>query len=232
MSDRSRAASVFDAPHRVTLVCGLPRAGTSLVMQILEAAGLSIARDAARPPDPDNPRGYFELAAVKAIRRDVAFLDAARGRVIKVVSPLLPELPSDRAYRILFIERDLGEVLLSQRKMLRRLGRGPNAGEDEPALERAYRAATRRARAWIDAAPDAPVLFVVHAELIASPIREIDRIAAFLARTSGAGPEPAGLHPHLGPGGALAPDTAVTARAARAMAAVVDPALYRARVGS
>ncbi len=237
MSDPSRGAPVFAAPHRITVVSGLPRAGTSLLMQILAAAALPIADDAARPPDPDNPRGYFELAAVKAIRRDAGFLGSCQGRVVKIVSPLVPDLPSEGAYRFLCVERDIAEILASQRTMLRRRGDSAASAADEAALARAYQAASARARAWIDAAPDAPSLFVAHAELVASPVREIERIAAFLERTSAGVAGSAARRTASDPGSArkAGEPEAVGARAARrrlalaAMIAVVDPALYRSR---
>lgn len=239
MPDPSRAESVFAAPHRITVVSGLPRAGTSLLMQILAAAGLAVAHDDARPPDPDNPRGYFELAAVKAIRRDAGFLDACRGRVVKIVAPLLLDLPVDRAYRVLFVERDLGEILASQREMLLRTGHPAATASEEVALERAYQASLGRARAWLSEAPDAPALFVEHAALLASPRREIERIAGFLDRTSRGAPGsnsgaagPAAESAREMEAGAAA-NRAVRRRfAVAAMVAGVDPGLYRSRAGS
>ncbi len=239
MPDPSRTTSLFAAPHRITLVSGLPRAGTSLLMQVLAAAGLPIARDDERPPDPDNPRGYFELAAVKSIRRDTGFLAACHGRVVKIVAPLLLDLPGDRAYRVLFVERDLGEILASQRTMLLRPGSPAPTVAEEMALERAYRAVIERARAWLAAAPDAPALFVSHAALLASPLQEVERIAAFLERTragdSGSGSGEPG--PASQPGAEREPEAAAARSVQRrsavaAMTAGVDPALYRSRAGS
>lgn len=239
VSDPSRAVSTFSAPDRITVVSGLPRAGTSLLMQMLEAAGLEIARDDARPPDPDNPRGYFELAAVKAIRRDAGFLEACRGRVVKIVAPLVPDLPRARAYRFLFVERDLGEILASQRTMLRRLGASVPSAADDAALARAYQAADLRARAWISAAPDAPALFVAHAELLADPAGESERIAVFLERTRTAGEASTTARPAAGTEADSGIDHAAAADrrgrrrlAVAAMGAVVDPRLYRCRAGS
>lgn len=239
MPEPSPTTTLFAAPHRITLVSGLPRAGTSLLMQVLAAAGLPIARDEARPPDPDNPRGYFELAAVKAIRRDTGFLAACRGRVVKIVAPLLLELPIDRAYRVLFVERDLGEILASQRTMLLRTGRPSPTVAEERALERAYRASLERARAWLAAAPDAPALFVSHAALLASPLGGVERIAAFLERTRADAPGPASDGPGAAsdPGAEIGPEAAAARAVQRrsavaAMVAGVDPALYRSRGGS
>jgi hypothetical protein len=222
----------FAAPQCITVVSGLPRAGTSLVVQILAAAALPIAADDARPPDPDNPRGYLELAAVKGIRRDPSFLEACRGRVVKIVAPLLLELPRECAYRVVFVERDLAEVLASQRAMLRRGGRPDPSEADEAALERAYRAVLDRSRVWLEEAPDAPALFLSHRALLASTESEIDRLATFLARTGD--PEERRRLAGAGAGSERA-DSSAGARAAAlrtAMVAAVEPALYRSRAGS
>lgn len=215
----------LDAPDRVTIVSGLPRAGTSLLMQLLEAAGLSLARDDERSADPDNPRGYHELAAVKRIRSDASFVASCRGRVVKIVAPLLTELPDvdprRDAHRVLFVERGLEEVLASQRVMLARRGEAVPIGEDA-ALARAFEGALARARAWLVARPSIDVLFVDHEALVARPAQAVERILAFLART-GSDRIPDAAFP-----AALAELAAVRS----AMERVVDPTLHRQRVGS
>jgi hypothetical protein len=117
MPTPSSAERHLDPARMITIVSGLPRSGTSMMMQMLEAAGLEIASDALRAADADNPRGYYELEAVKRIRDDDSFLGECVGRVVKIVAPLLPSLPEEYDYRIVFMERDLAEVLASQREM-------------------------------------------------------------------------------------------------------------------
>src|SRR5947209_18564630 len=107
----------------IVIVSGLPRSGTSLMMQMLEAGGLEVVTDGIRAADTDNPRGYYEFERVKKIKTDAAWLPGARGKAVKMVSQLLYDLPAGEAYRILFMDRDLDEVLASQEKMLARLGR-------------------------------------------------------------------------------------------------------------
>ncbi|MBK7947417.1 MAG: sulfotransferase family protein [Deltaproteobacteria bacterium] len=219
----------LDAPDRVTIVSGLPRSGTSLLMQLLEAAGLSLARDGERGADPDNPRGYHELAAVKRIRSDASFVEACRGRVVKIVAPLLSELRDVDPrrdlrrvdHRVLLVERALDEVLASQRAMLARRGE-PVPRDAEAALARAFEGAMARARAWLEARPSIDVLFVDHEALVARPASAVEGIVAFLART----------------GADRIPDAAIPAALTElavvrsAMEQVVDPALHRQRVGS
>jgi len=102
----------------VVVVSGWPRSGTSLMMQLLSAAGMDVYTDEARAPDEHNPRGYYEHSAVKKLRYDRSWLPEARGKVVKVVSALLPELPLTERYKVIYLQRPLSEVLLSQQKML------------------------------------------------------------------------------------------------------------------
>src|SRR5262245_11345976 len=102
----------------IIVVSGLPRSGTSLMMQLLHAGGIAPLTDHIRTPDPDNPHGYDEFERVKKVREDTAWLPDARGKVVKMVSQLLIDLPPTEQYRVVFMDRDLDEVLDSQEKML------------------------------------------------------------------------------------------------------------------
>src|SRR5262249_30630691 len=102
----------------IIIVSGLPRSGTSLMMQMLDGGGVPVLTDNIRAADTDNPRGYYEFEPVKATKRDATWLPAARGKAVKMVSQLLYHLPPGETYRVLFLERDLEEVLASQEKML------------------------------------------------------------------------------------------------------------------
>ena len=106
----------------IVVVSGLPRSGTSMMMRMLELGGMELVTDNIRQLDEDNPRGYFEIERIKELDKgkDKSWLREARGKVIKVISFLLKELPSDHEYRIIFMQRHLDEVLASQEKMLDR----------------------------------------------------------------------------------------------------------------
>lgn len=216
---RSINLSALGAPDAITIVSGLPRSGTSLLMQMLEAAGLELARDGARGPDADNPRGYHELEAVKRIGADAGFLADCRGRVVKIVAPLVLRIPDAHRFRVVFVERAVDEVLASQRAMLARRGEAGEPGRDEAAIARAFEGALARSRAGLAARPAVPVLFVDHAELIARPAAAVDRIVAFLVQT-GAEPVPEARLPEA---------LAALAKTRTAMARVVDPTLHRQR---
>ena len=107
----------------ITVVSGLPRSGTSMLMQMLTAAGYPCLTDDARKADADNPRGYFEYEKVKRLRRDCSWMPEAKGKAVKIIVQLIPFLPPQFSYRVIFMERDINEVLASQRVMLQRQGK-------------------------------------------------------------------------------------------------------------
>src|SRR5687767_8101595 len=108
--------------QEIFVVSGLPRSGTSMMMNMLRAGGLELLVDDRRTSDEDNPEGYFELEAVKKTHLDSSWVDAAPGKLVKVVSEHLRQLPSTHTYRVVFMRRKLDEVLASQRQMLIRRG--------------------------------------------------------------------------------------------------------------
>jgi hypothetical protein len=161
----------------ITIVSGLPRSGTSLMMQMLDRGGVAVVTDTIRTADADNPRGYYELERVKKIKEDASWLPATRGKAFKMVSQLLYDLPPGEAYRIIFMERDLEEMLLSQEKMLARLGRRA-APRDQ--IRRAYALHLERLHAWLSRQPNMAVLRVNYNDLVARPLGQAVCVAAFL----------------------------------------------------
>jgi len=120
----------------VTVVSGVPRSGTSLMMSMLVAGGLEPLQDGVRAADEDNPRGYYELEAVKRLKEDASWVSAAAGRVVKVVHVHVKDLPREKvAYRLVLMKRDLGEVLRSQRRMLERRGKPGGSLSDDRAAQ-------------------------------------------------------------------------------------------------
>jgi len=124
----------------VVVVSGLPRSGTSMAMKMLEAGGMELVVDNIRTADEDNPKGYYEDERVKELAEmeDTSWLRGARGRVIKVVSSLLNYLPATNAYKVVFMRRNLHEVLASQTKMLVR--RNEESHSDDEDLLKMYEA--------------------------------------------------------------------------------------------
>jgi hypothetical protein len=161
----------------VIIVSGLPRSGTSLMMQLLDAGGIEVVTDNLRTADTDNPRGYYEFEKVKQVKRDVSWLPGIRGKGVKMVSQLLFDLPPTERYRVVFMERDFTEMLDSQESMLRRLGRAPIARET---IIPAYTSHLERVQAWLQRQPHLAVLRVRYKALVERPDAEVARVNEFL----------------------------------------------------
>lgn len=166
-----------DTNRSIIVVSGLPRSGTSLVMQMLAAGGIEPLTDSLRSADEDNPRGYYELDAVKRLAADSTWVPKARGKAVKVISHLVPHLPATESYRVVLVERDLEEVLASQAKMIERLGR------TAPPME-VVRKAFESHRSTIDQVlakrPEFESIRVKYVDLIATPEAEAARLAEFV----------------------------------------------------
>jgi hypothetical protein len=178
----------------IVVVSGLPRSGTSLMMQLLHAGGIPALTDHLRTPDPDNPRGYYEFERVKKVKDDAAWLPDARGKVVKMVSQLLFDLPPTERYRVVFMERDLDEVLDSQENMLRRLGR-PAAPRDE--MTRAFGLHLTRLHKWLAEQPNFVVLRVGYADVVSHPAEAVGRVNEFLGGVLDAAAARAAVDPSL-----------------------------------
>jgi len=205
MTSLERAVRRLRYGRPIVVVSGLPRSGTSMAMKMLEAGGLNVVTDGVRQADESNPRGYLELEAVKALDKagSTAWLKDARGRAVKIISLLLTWLPEDHDYRVIFMRRDLREVLASQNKMLvTRAGQAGTTDEDEQ-MRRHYEAHLAKVDRFLASRRCFSVLRVEYRSAVERPREEARRINAFL-------------------GGGLDVEK---------MAAIGDPALYRNRQG-
>jgi hypothetical protein len=161
----------------IVVVSGLPRSGTSLMMRLLDAGGIPAVTDGIRAADIDNPRGYYEYEPVKTLKSDASWLPSARGKALKAVSQLLYDLPTSEQYRVIFMERDMDEVLASQEKMLIRRGQSaPPHGEIAPAFARHL----AKLHDWLAGQAHFTVLRIAFAKLIAQPAEQVVRINEFL----------------------------------------------------
>ena len=185
----------------VVVVSGLPRSGTSLVMSMLDAGGVPALSDHRRVPDENNPRGYYELEAVKATGRDASWVDAAAGRSVKVIHALLSCLPSHHHYEVVLVERDLFEVVASQRAMLARAGGDFGDPSGDADWVHAFARQMDETRRWLDDTPCVRWTSISHRRLMRDPDASARALASFLTFPLDV----------------------------RAMAAQVDPSLYRSR---
>src|SRR5438105_6707784 len=163
----------------IIIVSGLPRSGTSLMMQMLENGGVPVVTDNIRTADTDNPRGYYEFEKVKKIKQDATWLPETRGKAFKMVSQLLYDLPSSERYHIIFMERDFDEMLSSQEKMLQRLGRTA-APRDQ--IKRSYRLHLDRLHQWLRQQGNMGILCLNYKELVEQPHGHVERVSNFLGR--------------------------------------------------
>jgi hypothetical protein len=165
----------------VVVVSGLPRSGTSMLMNMLSAGGLELVTDRVRTADEDNPKGYFEDERVKALAEtpDKTWLRDARGKVVKIISFLLKELPDDCYYQVIFMRRDLGEVVASQNKMLDRRGETGGGTDDQKMME-LYRGHLRKVDVLLEDRPNFERLDVEYREVLDDPRGHAKRIVRFL----------------------------------------------------
>jgi len=163
----------------VIVVSGLPRSGTSLVMQMLQAGGVPVLTDGLRTPDDDNPRGYLEYEPVKRVKSDKTWLEQASGKAVKIVHLLLPDLPNDREYRVVMLRRDPREVVRSQTAMLERSNRR-GASLSPEKLMAVFEAQMSQVRQWLASQPNFRVLEVDYAEIIRDPTAQAGAMTAFL----------------------------------------------------
>jgi predicted AlkP superfamily phosphohydrolase/phosphomutase/tetratricopeptide (TPR) repeat protein len=186
----------------IVVVSGLPRSGTSMMMQMLAAGGLELWTDGVRQPDEDNPHGYHEHGAARRLAEDASWLPQARGRAVKIVAPLLSRLPAGEQYRIILMRRDLAATIASQRVMLRRQGR---AGADlaEDSLKETYLHWLREVSAWIRQRDDVAVLPCAYEEVLDSPLRMAEQIGDFLGRPFDCVKAAAAVEPRLKHHGSL-----------------------------
>jgi hypothetical protein len=185
----------------ITVVSGLPRSGTSMMMKILEAGGLSPLTDSIRTADTDNPKGYYEFERVKQLPKgDIAWVSEAQGKTVKVIALLLPYLPTDYAYQVIFMRRAMPEILASQREMLIRRGEDPDKVSDAD-IARLYEKHLQQVNTWISQQTHVQRIDVDYNQLLQNARTEIERVNRFLGNT---------LNPEK-------------------MVEIVDPNLYRQR---
>jgi hypothetical protein len=164
----------------ITIVSGLPRSGTSLMMQMLSAGGLPVLSDGERKADSDNPKGYLEWERIKQLPKEPSLIGEAENKVVKVISQLVLALPEGHEYRIVFMQRPLPEVLKSQDEMLRRRGNFQAATGGSSAIEEAFQRHLLEVNRWLATKPNIKVLRLHYHRVLREPKAVSDELAAFL----------------------------------------------------
>lgn len=162
----------------ITLVSGLPRSGTSMMMKMLVAGGMEALVDNIRAADEDNPKGYFELEKVKELSKDNSWIASARGKVVKVISALLKHLPADHLYKVVFMRRNMQEILASQRQMLIRRGEPTDTIPDEK-MAALFNKHLGDIFAWLERQSNFDVIYIDYNETLINAEPSIRRINQF-----------------------------------------------------
>jgi hypothetical protein len=167
----------------IVIVSGLPRSGTSMMMKMLEAGGVPIMTDSIRTADVDNPKGYYEYERVKDLEKetDKSYVREGRGKALKVISFLLKDLPDENYYRVIFMRRDLSEVIASQNKMLDR--RSEAAIDDHETMAEAYRNHLASVKILVRNRPNFEMLEVRYDAAVKDPGAAVKATNAFLGGT-------------------------------------------------
>lgn len=166
----------------ITIVSGLPRSGTSMMMKMLEKGGIEILTDNIRKRDEDNPKGYYEFEPVKKLKKgDDSWLPKAEGKAVKIISALLIYLPKNYQYKVIFMEREIEEIIKSQNEMLRRRGKPVDTSRDED-IKRRYQKHLKEIKEWLKNQTNFEVTYVSFNKTIKKPKAEIKKVNKFLEK--------------------------------------------------
>ena len=162
----------------ITIISGLPRSGTSMMMRMLEKGGVPILTDAVRAADDDNPLGYYEFEPVKRLDKDASWLSAAVGKAVKIIYIFLYHLPRDHKYKVIFMRRGLDEVVASQKAMLRRRGEGDRMSDQQ--LIASFSSQLEMLDLWIRRQDNFTILYLDHNDVVNAPEAAVGEIRRFL----------------------------------------------------
>ncbi len=165
----------------VIVVSGLPRSGTSMMMQMLHAGGIEPLTDGNREADDNNPKGYYEYDKVKKLLVDQSWLDEAQGKVVKIITQLVSKLPATNNYKIIYMDRDISEVLVSQQKMLGKTA-DVNSNAFPLGMDMAFKKQVAKMKTWVDSQPFVDILKINYRDCINNPLDNASKIAQFLGK--------------------------------------------------
>ena len=163
----------------ITIVSGMPRSGTSMMMQMLAAGGLDILTDNIRENDENNPKGYLEYQKVKKLASDNSWISEGQNKVVKIIAQLLQHLPAIYQYKVIFMEREMEEIIKSQQIML-----GKKADVEKKIypteLADTFKKQLEKTRSWIKTHPQFEVVYVSYTDVINNPTEVAENLSIFL----------------------------------------------------
>ncbi|HSZ24122.1 MAG TPA: alkaline phosphatase family protein [Cytophagaceae bacterium] len=176
--------SIFQKTRKgeIVIVSGLPRSGTSMMMQLLHAGGMEVLTDNLVMPDESNPKGYFEYAPVKNSRKDNSWMEQATGKAVKVIAQLLPALKMKHSLKIIFMERDIKEIVISQNKMIAsKNGSSTTKTVDfDIRLMNTFEQQLKEVKEWAENRNNVEIIYVDYKSLIENTEEEIRTLNNFL----------------------------------------------------
>lgn len=161
---------------QIVIVSGLPRSGTSLMMQMMNNGGLEVLTDNQRKSDDSNPKGYFEYEPVMSIHKDNSWVELAKNKSVKVVAPLLKHLPSEYRYKVIFMNRDITEVIKSQQKMI-----GRDTETLPVKLFDAFQKQLQVVDTWKEKEPGVEMMYVNYKDVLENPNDLVNQISDFIS---------------------------------------------------
>ena len=164
----------------IIIVSGLPRSGTSMMMHMLQAGGIDLVDDDKRPADQHNPNGYFEFEKVKSLEENNSWIGDYKGKAIKILFHLLKFLPKDLNYKIIFMQRDLNEVLFSQDKMLKNYGKPVQQDNDQ--IKSIFENELQEVKMWVNNQKNMDIIFIQYNEAITATNEVVSNIENFLMK--------------------------------------------------
>jgi hypothetical protein len=164
----------------ITIVSGLPRSGTSMMVQMLKAGGIEPLTDELRAADDSNPKGYYELERVKKLKEgDTQWVGSAVGKSVKVISALLDGLPPGYQYRVIFMQRNMDEILASQKQMLIKRGEPVDKVSDAQLAE-IFQKHLKKTTDWLAGQPNMQVVYINYNEMLKDPLPSLKRVNQLL----------------------------------------------------
>jgi hypothetical protein len=163
-----------------------------MLMQMLKAGGLEILTDNVRQPDENNPKGYLEYAPVKNLKKDQSFLAEADGKVVKVITQLLKYLPDQFHYKVIFVKRNMHEILASQQKMIGKAGETYSVS-----LAQAFEREIELVDTWAHKEPNVEILYLNYEDVIYDTDAQITLISGFIGKDLDKKKMKEAVHPDL-----------------------------------
>lgn len=164
--------------NEIFVVSGLPRSGTSMMMQMLEAAGMDLVFDSERPVDENNPRGYFEFEKVKFLGKENKWLEGIKGKAIKILFHQLQYLPAYLNYKIIFMKREMDKIIISQNKMLKSYGKP--VSEENDHIKSVFNKELEQIKRWLNEQENIDVLYIKYEDVLTSTNDIAKEVARFV----------------------------------------------------